>query len=80
MESNENEWNVSNLIWEQHGRNEMKWNYFMTILLLDPYFKIKGWTYRGILGVLIKKIIKSNSIPSHFSQFRVEWKFEILRE
>ena len=32
----------------------MKWNYFMTILLLDPYFKIKCWIYRGILGVLVK--------------------------
>ena len=21
---NENEWNVSNLVWEQHGGNEMK--------------------------------------------------------
>ena len=52
----------------------------MTILLLDPYFKIKDWIYRGILGVLAKKIIKSNSIPSHSSQFRKEWKFEVLRE
>ena len=24
MERNENEWNVSNLIWEQHGRNGME--------------------------------------------------------
>ena len=24
MERNENEWNVSNLVWEQHGGNEMK--------------------------------------------------------
>ena len=24
MEMNENEWNVSNLVWEQHGRNEME--------------------------------------------------------
>ena len=31
----------------------MKWNHFMTILLLDPYFKIKGWIYRGILEVLV---------------------------
>ena len=42
MEMNKNEWNVSNLVWEQHGRNGMKWNHFMTILLLDPYFKIKS--------------------------------------
>ena len=31
-----------------------EWNYFITILLLDPYFKIKSWIYRGILGVLVK--------------------------
>ena len=24
MEINENEWNVSNLIWEQHGGNRIK--------------------------------------------------------
>ena len=24
MERNENEWNVSNLIWEQHGTNGME--------------------------------------------------------
>ena len=41
-EMNENEWNVSNLVWKQHGRNGMEWNHFMTILLLDPYFKIKN--------------------------------------
>ena len=50
----------------------MEWNHFMTILLLDLYFKIKGWKYRGILGVLVKKIIKSNFILSHSSQFRGE--------
>ena len=55
-------------------------NYFMTILLLDPYFKINGWIYRGILKVLVKKFIKSNFIPTNFSQFRGEWKFEILRK
>ena len=58
----------------------MKWNHFMTILLLYPYFKINSWIYRGILGVLVKKIIKSNSIPSHSSQFWGEWKLEVLRE
>ena len=25
-EMNENEWNVSNLVWKQHGRNGMEWN------------------------------------------------------
>ena len=57
----------------------MKLIHFMTILLLDPYFKINGWIYRGILGILVKKIIKSNFIPFQSSQFRREWKFEILR-
>ena len=42
MEKNENEWNVSNLVQKQHGGNGMEWNHFMTILLLDPYFKING--------------------------------------
>ena len=36
----------------------MEWNYFMTILLLDPYFKINSWIYRGILGVLVKKLLR----------------------
>ena len=47
----------------------MKWNHFMTILLLDPYFKIKGCIYRGILGVLVKKslnLISFRPIPPNF--------------
>ena len=36
---NENEWNLSNLVWEQYEGNEME--SFYDILLLDPYFKIK---------------------------------------
>ena len=80
MEMNENEWNVNNSICEQHGENRIELNHFMTILLLDSYFKINGWIYRSILGVLVKKIIKSNFIPSHSSQFRGEWKFKILGE
>ena len=47
----------------------MEWNHFTTILLLDPYFKIKGWIYRGILGVLIKKslnLISFLPIPRNF--------------
>ena len=39
---NEIEWNVSNLVWEQHGGNGMEWNHFMKILLLNTYFKIKS--------------------------------------
>ena len=35
MEMNENEWNVSNLIWEQHGGNGMKLFYDnITIIIL----------------------------------------------
>ena len=51
----------------------------MTILLLDPYFKINGWIYRGILGVLIKKslnLILFPPIPHNFGGM----KFEVLRE
>ena len=33
----------------------MKLKHFMTISLLDPYFKINGSIYKGILGVLVKK-------------------------
>ena len=32
-------------------------------LLLDPYFKINGWIYRGILGVLVKKSLNLISFP-----------------
>ena len=42
----------------------------MTILLLDPYFKLNGWIYRGILGVLVKKnsliLISFIPIPPNF--------------
>ena len=41
----------------------IEWNHFITILLLDPYFKINSWIYSGILRVLVKKIIKFNFIP-----------------
>ena len=40
MEINENEWNVSNLVWEQHGGNKMK--SFYDNITIRPYFKIKG--------------------------------------
>ena len=52
MEMNENEWTVSNHIGS--AINGMKLNHFMTILLLNPYFKIKCWIYGGILEVLVK--------------------------
>ena len=48
---------------------EMEWNHFMTILLLDPYFKIKGWIYNGILEILVKKslnLILFSHIPPNF--------------
>ena len=35
----------------------------MTILLLDPYFKINSWIYRGILGVSVKKSLNLISFP-----------------
>ena len=35
----------------------------MTILLLDPYFKINGWIYKGILGVLVKNLLNLISFP-----------------
>ena len=42
---------------------EMKLNHFMTILLLYPYFKINGWIYRGILGVLLTNSLNLISFP-----------------
>ena len=59
-----------------------------TILLLDPCFKINGWIYKGILGVLVKNFIKLHSIPFYSSQFwgnenlkfwrnREEWVFHL---
>ena len=47
----------------------MEWNHFMTILLLDPYFKIKGLIYRSIWGVLVKNslnLIQFSPIPPNF--------------
>ena len=32
-------------------------------LLLDPYFKINGWKYRGTLGVLVKKSLNLIPLP-----------------
>ena len=52
----------------------MKWNHFMIILLLDLYFKINGWIYRGILEVLVKNLLNLISF------LLIPWKFEILRE
>ena len=41
----------------------MEYNDFIIILLLDPYFKIKGLIYRGVLGVLVKKSLNIISFP-----------------
>ena len=49
----------------------MELNHFMTILLLDPYFKIKGWISKGILGVLVKNslnLILFPPIPPNFER------------
>ena len=35
----------------------------MTILLLDPYFKINGWIYRGVFRVLVKNSLNLISFP-----------------
>ena len=42
----------------------------MTILLLDPYFKINGWIYRGIFGVLVKNSLNIISFPLIPPNFR----------
>ena len=48
----------------------MESNHFIIILLLDPYFKINGWIYRGILGVLVKKSLNLISFPHISLNFR----------
>ena len=48
----------------------MELNHFMTILLLDPYFKVKNWTYNGILGVLVKKSLNLISFPPLLPNFK----------
>ena len=35
--------------------NRNEWNHVTTILLLDSYFKIYDWIYKGILRILVKK-------------------------
>ena len=58
----------------------MEWNHFMTILQLDPYFKINGWIYRGILGVLVKKSLNLIQFPPIPPNLGGEWIFEFLSE
>ena len=50
------------LVWED-GMEMNETNNFIIILLLDPYFKINGWLYRDILGVLVKKSLNQISFP-----------------
>ena len=52
----------------------------MTILPLDPYFKIKSWIYRNILTVLVKNLLNLVSFSLIPPNFGGEWKFEVLRE
>ena len=50
----------------------------MTILLLDPYFKIKDWIYKGVLRVLVKKLlnlIQFPPIPPNFERIKI-WDFK----
>ena len=58
---NENEWNVSNLVWEQHGGNGIE--SFYNNITIKPYFKINGWIYRSILRVLVKKSLNLILFP-----------------
>ena len=70
MEKNENEWNVSNLVWEQHGGNVME--LFYNNITIRPLFKNKELNIQDYFGSFSKKIIKSNFILSHSSQFQEE--------
>ena len=67
MERKENEWNISNLVWEQYVGNGMK-SFYDNITIRD-------WIYKGILEVLEKKIIKFNFILFYSFQF---WENENL--
>ena len=72
---NENEWNVSNLVW-----NSM--NLFYNNITIRPllFFKKSNWIYWDILGVLVKNssnLIPFPLIPPNFGENE---KFEILRE
>ena len=53
------------------NREGMKLNHFIKILLSNPYFKIMGWIYKGILGVLVKNslnLILFSPIPPNFGR------------
>ena len=46
---------------------------FMTILLLDPYFKINGWIYRDILGVVVKNSLNLIQFPPNLRRNENLW-------
>ena len=48
----------------------MELDNFMTILLLNPYFKINGWIYKGILGVLVKNLLNLILLPPISPNFK----------
>ena len=48
---------------------ENEWNYFITILLLNPYFKINDWIYRSILGILVKNSLNPILLPPNLTNF-----------
>ena len=48
----------------------MELDHFMTILLLNPYFKINGWIYKGILGVLVKNLLNIILFPPISPNFK----------
>ena len=48
----------------------MELDHFMTILLLNPYFKINGWIYKGILGVLVKNLLNLILFPPISPNFK----------
>ena len=74
------EMNGNEILFESNMEG-MEWNHFMTILLLDPYFEIKNWPYRGILGVLVKKslnLIPFPPIPLNFRGMKL-WGFKGIK-
>ena len=56
----------------------MELNHFMTILLLDSYFKIKSWIYRGILGVLVKNSLNLIPFPPILGGMKI-WGFKGIK-
>ena len=61
MERNENEWNISNLVWEQHGGNGME--SFYDNITIRPLFENKELNIQGYFGSLVKKSLNLISFP-----------------